>query len=129
MKKNLLITAMALALSSPLAVSGQTVTSSLDALFGVTKDNIMASAQMLEEDLYSFRPTEEVRSMGELFAHIAGAQYLFCSAAIGESSPLSENFEETRTTKASIVEALEMGFGYCDEVFANLTDAAGKPLA
>jgi len=125
MKKKLIISALALALSSPLAVSAQTVTSSLNGLFGITKDNILASARMLDEDLYSFRPVDEVRSMGELFAHIAGAQYTFCSAAIGESSPSSENFEESRTTKASIVEALEGGFAYCDEVFANMTDADG----
>jgi len=60
--------------------------------------------------------------MGQLLAHIAGAQYLFCSAAAGESSPNSENFEETRTTKASIVDALDAGFAYCDGVFSRMTD-------
>ena len=34
----------------------------------------MATAEMLDEDLYAFRPTEEVRSMGELLTHIANAQ-------------------------------------------------------
>ena len=43
----------------------------------------------------------------------------------GESSPATENFEQTRTTKASIVEALEMGFGYCEGVFSRMTDEAG----
>ena len=128
MKKKLVIFATALALSSPLSVSGQAVTSSLNGLFGITKDNILASARMLDEELYAFRPVEEVRSMGELFAHIAGAQYIFCASAIGESSPSSENFEETRTTKASIVEALEMGFAYCDGVFADMTDADGTSV-
>ena len=63
--------------------------------------------------------------MGELFGHIANAQYTFCAAAAGESSPATENFEQTRTTKAAIIEALEAGFGYCDGVFANMTDARG----
>lgn len=125
MTRRLFSVALALALFTPLAVSGQSVSESLTGLFNVTKTNVMASAEMLDEELYSFRPTDEVRSMGELFAHIANAQYSFCSTAAGEQSPATENFEESRTTKAQILEALEMGFGYCDEVYANMTDADG----
>ena len=126
MKKNIIFAALLLVFTTPGLASAQTVTSSLLGLFEITKDNIMASAEMLDEELYAFRPTDEVRSMGELFAHIANAQYLFCSAAAGESSPATENFEETRTTKASIVEALEMGFGYCEGVYSRMTDDMGS---
>ena len=65
------------------------------------------------------------KGLGEILAHIAGAQFFFCSSAAGEDNPNSENFEETRTSKAAIMEALEMGFGYCDEVFAGMSDADG----
>ncbi|MGB1840071.1 MAG: DinB family protein [Longimicrobiales bacterium] len=121
----MLSTTLALALCTPLAVSGQSVAESLAGLYNVTKTNVVASAEMLDEALYSFRPTDEVRSMGELFSHIANAQYSFCSAAAGEQSPATENFEQTRTSKAQILEALEMGFSYCDGVYANMTDEAG----
>jgi uncharacterized damage-inducible protein DinB len=118
-----LATAAALAaLWMPEVSSGQAVTSSLRGLHGMTMTNIMASAEMLDESLYAFRPTEEVRSMGELFAHVASAQFGFCSAAAGESSPQTENYEETRTTKASILDALSSGFAYCDGVYARMTD-------
>jgi uncharacterized damage-inducible protein DinB len=123
--KKLATAVLLLALSIPQAASAQTVTSSLLSLFETTKDNIMASAEMLDEDLYAFRPTDEVRSMGELFAHIANAQYSFCSAAAGESSPATENFEQTRTSKSGIIAALEMGFGYCEGVFSRMTDDMG----
>ena len=66
--------------------------------------------------------TEADRRMGELLAHIAGAQYSFCAVAAGESSPNSENFEETRTTKAELMSALEEAFGYCDRVYAGMSD-------
>jgi len=117
--------ALLLTIFAPPAVSGQSVAQSLTGLYEVTRNNITASAEMLEDDLYSFRPTEEVRSMGELFAHIANAQYSFCSAAAGQQSPATENFEQTRSTKAEILEALALGFRYCDEVYANMTDEAG----
>lgn len=125
MKRSVTTLALALLVGMPAAGSAQTVTESLHGLFEVTKNHVMASARMLDEELYAFRPTDEVRSMGELFAHIANAQYAFCSAAAGESSPATENFEQSRTTKASIIEALEMGFGYCDEVYENMTDEKG----
>ena len=125
MIKRLSFAALILALCTPVSVSSQSVSESLAGLYERTKMFVMASAEMLEEDLYSFRPTDDVRSMGELFAHIANAQYSFCAAAAGERSPATENFEESRTTKAQLVEALGMGFAYCDVVYAGMTDEAG----
>jgi len=127
MNKRVMTVAVALTLASPFAVAGQTdpIATSLKGLHDVTQTNITATAETLDEDLYAFRPTEEVRSMGEILAHIAGAQFTFCSSAAAESNPNSENFEETRTTKAGIVEALEMGFAYCEGVYAGMTDAKG----
>jgi uncharacterized damage-inducible protein DinB len=120
--KTTMLAALAVTLLGPAAAAAQTVTSSLQGLYGITKTNIVATGQLLDEELYAFRPTDEVRSMGELLAHVAGAQYSFCSAAAGESNPNSENFEETRTTKAQILDALEAGFGYCDGVYASTSD-------
>ncbi len=130
MTKRVLTVAVALVMSAPLAVSAQEgpVSSSLKGLHDVTQENIMATAKMLDEDLYAFRPTEEVRSMGELLAHLAGAQFFFCSSAAGEDNPNAENYEETRTTKAEIIEALEAGFGYCTEVYGKMTDAMGSEI-
>jgi uncharacterized damage-inducible protein DinB len=99
------------------------VVRSLETLNDITTTNISATAEMLDEALFSFRPTEEVRSMGELLAHIAGAQYSFCSVAAGEDNPNSENFEQSATTKAEINAALDGGFAYCTKVYAGMTDA------
>ncbi len=88
MKTRVLSAALTLMLVTPLAVAAQNpVTESLHSLFTTTKTNIMATAEMLDEEMYAFRPTDEVRSVGEMLAHIANAQYLFCSSAAGEESP------------------------------------------
>ena len=125
MTKRFLASAVALSLSCPLALSAQAgpVVSSLKGLNDITTTNIRATAELLDEALFSFRPTEEVRSMGELLAHIASAQYSFCSAAAGEENPNSENFEESATTKAQLKAALEAGFGYCTGIYSRMTDA------
>jgi uncharacterized damage-inducible protein DinB len=127
MTNRLLATVIALWLSCPLAASAQTdpVVASLKGLNDITTTNIRATAETLDEALFSFRPTEEVRSMGQILGHIAGAQYTFCSVAAGETNPNSENFEETATTKAQLIAALEGGFAYCTEVYAGMTDAKG----
>lgn len=115
---------LALALCTPLAARAQAVTQSLQRLHEVSNTYIMSTAEMLDEELYAYRPTDEVRSTGEILGHIANAQFMFCSAAAGEENPNGENFEE-RTTRAGLIEALEMGFTYCDGVYDGMTDEAG----
>ena len=61
---------------------------------------------MPEQD-YGFRPVNTVRTFGEILAHVAGANYVFCAAAKGEPSPHAEAaFEKTATTRAQIIKVL-----------------------
>jgi uncharacterized damage-inducible protein DinB len=69
-----------------------------------------------------------VRTIGQLFAHIADGQYEFCSAAAGE--PVNKDVEKTAETKAAIVTAVKEAFAYCDSQFAKMTDAsAAEPVS
>lgn len=104
------------------------VMASLKGLHGITATNLMRTAEMLDEDLYAYRPTEEVRTAGGLLAHVANAQYTFCAAAAGEANPNVENVEETATTKAEIVAALGAAFAYCEGVYDAMTDAEGATV-
>ncbi|WP_412061457.1 DinB family protein [Rubrivirga sp. IMCC45206] len=129
-------TALALALLST-AAQAQTpdaappespVIASLGALHQLTSANITRTAQLLSEDLYAYRPTEEVRTAGGLLAHIANAQYLFCSSATGEANPNEANLEETLITKAETVAALAAAFAYCAGVYDAMSDAQGAEV-
>lgn len=127
--KNGLFVALGGLLALPLALSGQSaVTESLKGLHDITKQNVVATAEMVSEDLYGYQPTEEVRTLGGILAHIANAQYMFCSAAAGEANPNSENFEETLSGKDATVAALEAAFSYCDGVYADMTDEVGAEM-
>jgi hypothetical protein len=87
------------------------------------KKNLLESADQMPEAGFSFKPTDDVRSFGAILAHVAGANYVFCSAAIGEASPHAEDeFEKSATTKAAIVKALRESVAYCDKAYAALTD-------
>ena len=104
------------------------VIASLRGLHGVTSGNLLATAEMLDDEMYAYRPTEEVRSAGQILAHVASAQYAFCSAAAGETNPNGEALEETLSAKDDIVAALGDAFAYCEGVYDAMTDTQGAEL-
>ena len=86
--------------------------------------NIKESAEQMPEANYAFKPVDTVRTFGQILAHVAGANYVFCSAAKGEKSPAAEgDFEKTATTKAAIVKVTSDAIAYCDVAYAGATDA------
>ena len=94
------------------------------------KRNLTESAEQMPEPDYAFRPTEQVRTFGQILAHVAGANYVFCSTARGEKSPFEEDqFEKNAKTKAEIVKALNDSITYCDAAYVGLTDrSAGETI-
>lgn len=92
------------------------------------KGNIIKSAEKMPEENYSFRPTPDVRSFGEMLGHIAKSNYMFCSQAIGGANPLRTDFEKTVTSKEGLVKALNESFAYCDSIFAKMNDEIGSEL-
>jgi hypothetical protein len=87
------------------------------------KRNLTRSAELMPEKDDGFRPVDTVRTFGEILAHVAGANYVFCSAAKGEKSPHAEAaFEKTSTTRAQIIKVLNDSIAYCDGAYAALDD-------
>ncbi len=94
--------------------------------YGMIKIILLRSAEKMPEESYGFRPTEAVRSYGQIVGHLADAQYTFCSAALGEKNPaLALRVEKNKTSKADLVAALKDAFAYCDGAYDRMTDAAG----
>lgn len=117
-----------LAVAQDDAGAANNVTQSMKGLQDITSSNLIQTAEILDEALYAYRPTDGVRTAGQILAHVANSQFAFCAGATGEKNPNKQNYEETATTKADIVAALKAGFGYCDEVYAKMTDAAGAEM-
>ena len=91
------------------------------------KGILLASAEKVPEADYKFKPTPEVRSFGQIIGHVADAQYLFCSMALGEKNP-APKVEETKTSKADLIAALKAAFVYCDKAYDGMTDASGAEM-
>ena len=92
--------------------------------FDEVKGYLSKTAQKVPENLYSFKPTPDVRSLGEIIGHVADGNYLICSAAVGEKPPQS-GIEKGKTAKADLVAALNASIAYCDKAFAALDDRKG----
>jgi uncharacterized damage-inducible protein DinB len=86
---------------------------------------ILKSAEKMPEENFSFKPTADVRSYGEILGHIADASYMFCSTAAGEKNPSTGKIEGAKTSRADLTAALKDAFAYCGKVYAGTTDASG----
>ena len=95
--------------------------------YGIIKNYVIRAAAKIPEDAYSFRPTPEVRTMGQLIGHLADANYRLCSIIAGQDPPRDAGIENTKTAKIDLVRALAESFAYCDDQYAAMTDAAGAP--
>jgi uncharacterized damage-inducible protein DinB len=101
---------------------------SAQGIFAVAKGDVLKSMDKIPDNLWSFQPTPDVRTVGQLFAHIADGQYEFCSSAEGKT--VDKGIEKTAKTKAEISAAVKEAFAYCDAQFASMTDAsAAEPVS
>jgi uncharacterized damage-inducible protein DinB len=112
---------LALALAAPQPAGNPTV-ASIRGGYDLVKGNVLKAVEQIPEEHFAFKPTPEVRSLAELFGHIADANFGICAAASGEK-PTMSGIEKSKKTKAELREALAASFTFCDGAFDGLTDA------
>ena len=95
---------------------------SVKAIHDQVKGVIIKAAAQVPADKYSYRPTPEVRTFGQLFGHIANASQMFCAAASGMKSPAAGDAEKL-ATKAELQKAVADAMTFCDHAFQMITSA------
>jgi uncharacterized damage-inducible protein DinB len=103
------------------------ITASEKGFYSFVSGALVSAAQKMPEENYSFKPTPDVRTFGQLVGHAADASYMFCSQALGETNP-AKDIEKTKTSKADLVAALKDGVAYCNKAFDGMTDAKGSQM-
>lgn len=98
------------------------------ALWSQMTRNLTIVADELSEADYAYRPVGTVRTFGQMFAHVAGAQRMFCAAALGEPLTGEDDIERTQTTKAGIVAALKETTTYCERAYQISDATAADPV-
>lgn len=103
------------------------LSSELKQMYTGVKNNHLKMAEKMPEEHYGFKPTADIRTFGQLVAHVADSQARTCSAVNGEPKNLNA---AAKTTKADLVAALKESFALCDKAIDALTDAkAGEMIS
>ena len=103
-----------------------TMSGSATASYNSLKGLILRSADKMPAEHFAFQPTPEVRSYGQLLAHIADANYLLCAPALPEANPngaTMDKIEKDKLSREALIAKLKETFTYCDRAYAGFTDA------
>jgi uncharacterized damage-inducible protein DinB len=84
--------------------------------------NLTEAAEAMPAESSDFKPTPEIRTFAQLIGHVSDVNYFFCSQAKGAAYP-SKTSTSARTAKDAMLRALKDSLAYCDNVYADLTDA------
>jgi hypothetical protein len=94
-------------------------------LYNGVKNNLTRMADKMPEEHYSFKASPDIRTFGELVAHVADSQARNCSLVNGEQKAVNA---ASKTSKADLVAALKESFAMCDAAFDALTDAKASEV-
>src|SRR5882757_9553048 len=72
------------------------------------KTTLVTSAEKMPEEDYNFKPTEAVRSYGQIVGHLADAQYTFCSVALSERLIPDSKSSRPRRLKSILLQRSRM---------------------
>jgi len=97
----------------------------LKQMYTTIKNNHIKMAEKMSEENYSFKATADVRTFGQLVAHVADSQARTCSAVNGEQKAVNAG---SKTAKADLVAAIKESFDMCDKAFDSLTDAKAAEM-
>jgi uncharacterized damage-inducible protein DinB len=108
--------------------------------FAVIAGDLRAAAEKMPAELYGFRPADGVRDFGQIIAHVAGGQFLYCSQAanqrlepaVGKKLNDVRPFSDVETArnarvfeKAELVALLAESTAYCDKIYSNPSTSTG----
>src|ERR1051326_2797715 len=93
------------------------------------ESKLMDLAQAMPDSSYGWRPMEGVRSVSEVYIHIAGANYLF-PRFFGVKPPagLEKDAEKTITEKSKVIDYMKKSFDHIRQaVLATSDDSLNNP--
>jgi uncharacterized damage-inducible protein DinB len=78
----------------------------------------------MPQEKYSWRPAPGIRSVSEVYVHVAGGNFLLPSF-MGVKVPegITRDMEKTVTDKVKVIDTMKKSFDHVKSVAANMTDA------
>jgi uncharacterized damage-inducible protein DinB len=107
------------------AAGGAEVRAEVLRQLGDAKEKLMALAEAMPAEKYGWRPAEGVRSVGEVFLHVAGGNYFlptFWGAKPPEGLDL-RNIEKAGGDKAKVIDAMKKSFDHAEAAIKAVPEA------
>jgi uncharacterized damage-inducible protein DinB len=117
---------LALGLATTLPLAAQGVRAELQAAIDDAATKIVALAEAMPADKYSWRPSAGVRSVSEVLMHVAGGNNGIPGMAGVQRKPataLPRNAETSITDKAAVIAAVKASYDYLKLAVADVPDA------
>jgi hypothetical protein len=84
--------------------------------------NLIAAADEMPAEKYSFTPTPEIRTFGQVVAHVAMVNNNVCAMLFTPAAAMPGKLDE-KDPKDKLVSGLKASMDYCAQAFSKLTDA------
>ena len=94
----------------------------LNQLKGV-EEKVIGLAEATPQKSYTWRPMEGVRSVSEVYMHIATSNYLMLSfAGVKTPEEMKREDDKTVTDKSKVIDALKKSFAFCRDAVTGIPD-------
>jgi uncharacterized damage-inducible protein DinB len=85
--------------------------------FNDVSDFVTKAAALVPAEKYTYQPTKDVRTFGQLLAHVVDGYNYFCPAAGGKTMKWSDAVEKGATDKAALTQKLQQATTACKAVY------------
>jgi hypothetical protein len=112
-------------LAAPLAAQDQAnpISTTLKHELEGAQKNLVAAAEAMPADKYSFKPTPAQMSFGQLMLHVAGSNEFMCATIAGTKAPQRAKLDVATATKDQLVARIKESFDYCSTTVAPIDDS------
>ena len=90
--------------------------------YQIVAKNLIAAAEDMPAEKYSYRPTPPQMSFAKVVTHLIDGNDYLCGKIGGTTAPQRAKVD-TATSKEALVARLKETFQFCDQSFASLNDA------
>lgn len=104
------------------AQSSNPVTDALKASLQRSSKKMIAAAEEMPADKYSFKPTEGSRTFGGIVLHIGNSNRMACHWLTGAPEAAKNNLTAT-SPKAELIASLKESFDYCSKALESFNDS------
>jgi uncharacterized damage-inducible protein DinB len=124
----LAIASFALPLAAHAQATANPVVSVAQEIFARQSKFIIAAAEQMPAEKYSYHPTPEQWSFAKITSHIAISSYAVCAMIAGTPAPEGGKISDTDAKDAQVA-AVKAAFAFCGQALAHVTDAQmGDPI-